>query len=382
MNNINFTTPFGIYIHVPFCIRKCSYCDFYSQVYCPAKMSEYIQALKKEIKTYAGILKYRKIKTIYFGGGTPGLLTPDAAAEILQYINKYFFFKEQLEITLEANPFSLTKEKVKGYHQCGINRLSLGVQSFNDDELKLLDRMHSVRKAMRTLEEVSQVFANINIDLIFALPGQKFASWQENLQQAVKFLPQHISTYNLEIHEETPLGKRVNSGELIEIDEEIDARMYLLAREILTKAGYKQYEISSFALPGYEARHNKIYWQFEPYLGLGPAAHSFDGYRRFNNYADTDRYIKMLVGDNLPIENLTSLNNDDLMAEMVIMGLRLIKGVSKNNFRKRFGVCLEDIYQEELDKLIKRKLLINNENNLLLSNKGLLLGNQVFMEFL
>ncbi len=382
MNNIKFTSPFAVYIHVPFCISKCNYCDFYSRVYSQQKKESYIEALKEEIKIYAGRLNYRKIKTLYFGGGTPGLLTPDEAAEIINYIEKYFSLAEQIEITVEANPSSLTEDKIKGYYQAGINRLSLGIQSFNNRELTLLGRRHSQKEAVQAIKKVSRVFANYNIDLIFAIPGQNCKQWLQTLTNAVKMNPHHISTYNLEIHEDTPLGKEIENGNLNKVSEEIDAEMYMQGRKFLQKEGYNQYEISSFALPGYQAEHNKVYWQFEPYLGLGPAAHGFDGNHRFYNYSDVDRYIKDLKMGNLCRQDFTVLSKKDLMAEMMIMGLRLINGVSKKKFRNKFGIGINEVYGKEVNCLIEQKLIIDNGDNIFLTKKGLLLGNQVFMKFL
>ncbi len=382
MSKIYFESPFAIYIHVPFCLKKCSYCDFYSDIYNKEKKVKYIDTLKKELKFYAYKIKYRKIRTIYFGGGTPGLLTPAETAEILKSIQNYFSVEKDIEITLEANPYSLSENKIKGYYQCGINRLRLGVQSFNDKELELLGRLHNSKEALQAVKKTGQVFDNLNIDLIFALPGQKCKDWLYTLNQAIKLLPHHISTYNLEIHEDTPLGRKIENGELEKISEEIDARMYKLAGEHLAEAGYRQYEISSFAQTGYEAEHNKIYWQFAPYLGLGPAAHSFDGDNRFYNYADIDKYIKMLSTGELPIQNLTSLKEEELMMEMVIMGLRLTTGLNKKSFENRFAISLKDVYREEIEKLVQAGLLIDNEGSVFLSDKGLLLANQVFIEFL
>ncbi len=351
MNKINYSSPFAIYIHVPFCLQKCSYCDFYSQTYSSEKKDRYIKALKRELKIYADKIKYRKVRTIYFGGGTPGLLTPVEIAEILKCIKDNFFIREGIEITLEANPYSLSRDKIKGYRQCGVNRISLGVQSFNDQELDLLGRMHNSKQALRIIKNLTKVFDNMNLDLIFALPGQKCKNWLQTLKQALKMAPQHISTYNLEIHEDTPLGKRIKQGELETVSEELDARMYNMAREKLEQAGYRHYEISSFACPGYEAQHNKVYWQFDPYLGLGPAAHSFDGYRRFYNVADTYRYTKKLLSGDLPIKSSNFLEEKELRAEMIIMGLRLIKGINKKKFKNRFGICLTNIYGQEIEKL-------------------------------
>ncbi len=384
MNKIYFDYdfPFGLYIHIPFCTHRCSYCDFYSQIYSPQMVQQFIVNLKKEISIYAELLDNREIKSIYFGGGTPSLLSVREVADILEYVQKYFSLENNIEITLEANPHSLTEDKIEGYYQKGINRLSLGIQSFNKKELLLLDRLHSGEKAVEVIEKTKKIYGNFNIDLIFAIPGQDYTDWEENLHRAVELFPTHISTYNLEIHENTSLSNQFGEGKLAEISEENDAAMYKLAVNYLQENGYRHYEISSFALPGYESVHNKLYWQFAPYLGLGPAAHSFNGQQRFYNYADLKKYIRILANNNLPLGNIIPLSTEDLRAEMMIMGLRLRKGIPKKMFYNRFGVNIEDVYSEELKGLIEQGLLLDSDRNYRLTEKGLLLGNQVFAEFL
>jgi len=248
-----FKRPFGLYIHIPFCLRKCNYCSFYSEHYNIEGMAGFLNALHSELEIYAGLLSMRKIKTIYIGGGTPSLLEPLQLERLINDITRYFSFAKEGEITIECNPSSLDRRKIIGLKKLGINRLSLGLQSFHDDELKLLGRLHSSREALEVLESVREEFTNFNLDLIFAQPGQTLAKWDESLKKALSFEPPHLSLYNLEIEEGTVIKERLDRGEIKAVDNQLDAEMYLMARRILLDMGYHHYEIYNFALPGYES---------------------------------------------------------------------------------------------------------------------------------
>jgi len=394
---------FGLYLHVPFCEGKCRYCDFYSVNYNMAGMNDYLVCLKEEIKLYSSSGKIPAIETIYIGGGTPGLLTVEQLAEILELITQCFNYPITEEVTIEANPYSLTEEKIAGYRGLGVNRLSLGVQSFNDMELNFLGRKHTASEAIETINLVDRYFNNYNIDLIFAISGQKVIEWQETLKKAIALNPKHISLYNLQIEEGTPLAVSLNAGEFEAIDDSIDAEMYILAQDMLVNSGYQHYEISNFAKPDFHSRHNRLYWELKPYLGLGPAAHSFTGKVRFNNYSDIIKYNKILSKDTqnldfpntettfgysnisidcLPIDNITELTREDLMTEKLFMGLRLLEGVSLEDFYEEFGIRLEEYYHQEIKNLQSLDLIEFNKNRMKLTKKGILHGNRVFMEFL
>ncbi len=382
MNNLKFSGPFGLYIHVPFCAAKCNYCDFYSLVYDRKCTETYLESLMKEIKLYEKNIEEKEVRTIYIGGGTPSLLTPDQIGTILAGVDSFFSLNSDCEITMEANPSSLTPGKIKGYNGQGINRLSLGIQSLNDSELALLGRLHDRERAVSVIEAVARTFTNFNLDLIFALPGQRMADWLETLAGVLTFEPPHLSLYNLEIEPETPLGKRLQAGDITEIDEELDAAMYLKAIKLLDDAGYRHYEISNFALPGRESLHNIIYWKYQPYLGLGPAAHSFTGSTRFYNISSNSEYFSKLEQNRLPVAEQIDLTAAEQMAEMIFMGLRLLSGVKKQEFYRRFGVGIDEIYSNQIEDLCCQGLLIDKDDRIRFSKRGLLLGNRVFMAFL
>lgn len=372
---------FGLYIHIPFCIEKCSYCDFYSLKYKRSIFAEYLSSLKKEIKLYGSNIN-AKIKTIYFGGGTPSLLNPVDVEDILCIIDNNFSILEDVEITLEANPNSLNKERIEGYKNSGVNRLSIGVQSFNDEELKTLGRLHNSKNAKMIIKDVSKVFSNYNFDLIFAIPEQSFNKWKENIEETIKFNPPHLSLYNLQVEEGTLIQKKINNNILDSVNQELDARMYQYAIKKLSEASFTQYEISNFAKKGYYSKHNLIYWKYEPYLGLGPSAHSFSSKTRFSNYTSLQKYINKLKENKLPVENLNNLSLTQRMSEKMFLGLRLMEGIDFEEFYSIFNKKLNNIYGEEIEKLVSKGLLIKRDNKIKLSSKGKLLGNKVFMEFI
>lgn len=380
----------ALYLHIPFCQGKCRYCDFYSVNYSPDYLKGYLNLLKKEILSYSALLKttdyFKKgnqcLETIYFGGGTPGLLEVKQLAEILNLIIKEFSYPISDEITLEANPFSLAEEKIAGFKEIGINRLSLGVQSFNDRELKFLGRKHSAIEAEKIIQIIAKYFDNYTIDLIFAIPGQTIVDWRYTLEKAISLSPYHISLYNLQIEDGTPLAKSQETGEFEMINDSLDAEMYLLAREMLQNNGYQHYEISNFAKKDYQSRHNRIYWELEPYLGLGASAHSFTGFSRFNNYPDISLYAERLNSRKLAIENLVNLSKEDLLTEKIFMGMRLLKGLSLHEFDEEFGLDLITYYHDQIKRLKTLGLINVDRDRIKLTEKGILHGNTVFIEFL
>ncbi|MDI9478380.1 MAG: radical SAM family heme chaperone HemW, partial [Bacillota bacterium] len=342
--------------------------------------------LKKELLSYSILLqgKGRKVEleTIYFGGGTPGLLSAEELAQVLDLISQEFSLSPLAEVSLEVNPSSLTGEKLQAYRKSGINRLSIGVQSFNDRELSFLGRRHDAREAREKIELAGRYFDNYSIDLIYAIPDQELADWERTLQQAIQLSPYHVSLYSLQIEEGTPLASSLAAGEFEETDNSLDAEMYLLARQFLRASGYEHYEISNFARNGYQSRHNRLYWEFRPYLGVGPGSHSFMGGERFWNHADLSLYMEKLNQGELPVQERIQLSREEQMAEMVFMGLRLLEGVSLTEFYKMFNVSLTEYYAREIEKLQSQGLITIGNDRISLTEKGLLLGNLVFMEFL
>ncbi len=384
---LDFQKPFGLYIHVPFCRRKCHYCDFYSETITCYNQSDkmislFVSSLISEIKKYAEVMSVKKIRSIYFGGGTPALLNPAHIYNILDVIRENFFLEDQLEISLEANPCFLTEDRLLQYNKLGINRISLGVQSLSDSQLDILGRLHDSQQALQAISAVKAQFENYNIDLIFAIPGQAMEKWQKTLVKILEFSPPHLSLYNLQIESGTFLAKQIEKGNLQAISEKEDAEMYLYAIKKLKNNCYQHYEISNFALEDHECYHNKIYWKYEPYLGLGPAAHSFNGSDRFYNYSDLKKYRQLIKKDCWPVEKVIYLSENEKISEMMIMGLRLKDGVSRKEFRKRSGKSLLDVYGKKIKLLVDKKLLVMDDKNLFLTEKGILFANQVFSEFL
>ena len=379
---LNYKDEFGIYIHIPFCRRKCSYCDFYSIKKKKKTLNKYLKSLKAEIQLYSHLLDNKKVKTIYIGGGTPSLLSSDDIALLLNQIKDNFSLKNNIEITMESNPDSLTEKKVIGFKNAGINRMSVGIQSFINKELNILGRVHNSKKSKNIIEILQKHISNYNVDLMFALPGQKFEDFQFSINKLIKYKPPHISLYNLQIEEGTLLYKQLKSGAIEAISEDLDYKMYNYAINELNNAGYNHYEISNFAKENYESKHNIIYWNYKPYLGLGPSAHGFNGYSRYYNVNNLRDYMNKLSNNEFPIDNIINLSKNELISERMIMGLRLLDGIDRDVFKDRFNCSMESIYHDEIRKLKNQGLLTEDGNKIYLTKKGINLGNKVFLEFI
>jgi len=379
---ISFNKKFGLYLHIPFCQGKCRYCDFYSIKYSKKAVKDYLICLKKELQFYSKYLSKKKLRTIYFGGGTAGLLEVAEIKAVLEFVFEQFSYPVKKEITVEINPDSFSENKAKGYLKAGVNRVSIGVQSFNDRELQLLGRRHNSQDAIQTIELVSNYYNNFNIDLIFAIPGQLAKDWENSIKRAISFQPTHISLYNLEINQGTEIGRMIARGDIQKVSEEMDAKFYLQARDILLREGYEHYEISNFASPGRRSIHNSLYWKYLPYLGLGPAAHSFNGHLRFSNSPDLKKYLKKISSGDLPLLEIKKLSEKERMAEYIFMGLRLMEGITLLDFKREFAMDIIEIYQDVIDDLFRLGLLKINDGRIKLTEKGLLLANEVFMRFL
>jgi oxygen-independent coproporphyrinogen-3 oxidase len=368
----------GVYLHIPFCRSRCSYCDFATDVYKNAEIVEsYVSAIVKEIERFSISLV---ADTVYFGGGTPSLLTAAQLEKILEMIHKRFSVAVGAEVTMEMNPATVTLETLKAYKNLGVNRASFGAQTFDDTELKRLGRKHTAADVRETIELLRRAcFDNVSFDLIAGLPRQTLADWERNLDEALKLHPEHLSLYLLEIHQATPLAEQIRSGRQPLPDEELAAAMYETMLEKIASENYRQYEISNFCQPDYESRHNSKYWTLDPVFGFGCSAHSFDGTAvRYANERDTAKYVSLIEKENSAIVYREEI---DVAAEFVFLGLRLTKGVDLDEYENRFGINLYGKYAEELKRLQDFGLIERTENNLRLTGKGFLFSNEVFAVF-
>jgi oxygen-independent coproporphyrinogen-3 oxidase len=372
----------GIYIHIPFCKSRCSYCDFATDVYRAGDAVErYVNALAREISNPRSALPNPKpqIETIYFGGGTPSLLSAAQLEKILDAIYQNFAVEPGIEFTLEMNPATVSLEKLKDFRSLGVNRASFGVQTFNDRALKLLARGHDAADARRTFELLrASGFDNVSFDLIGGLPNQTIKDWEANLDEALRLNPEHLSLYLLEIHEGTPLAEQIRSRRQPAPDEDLAGAMYEMMIEKTAAEGFRQYEISNFARAGYESRHNSKYWLLEPVFAYGVSAHSFDGQARRSNERDTNAYVSLIESDASPIVYAEKI---DLASEYVFLGLRMMRGVDLNEVKNRFDIDLLSQYAADLDRLSSLGLIEIAEKRLRLTSRGALFSNEVFAVF-
>jgi len=377
-----------LYLHIPFCRRKCPYCAFYSREESPERLAHYTDLLLREMELAADSTPSEyPLESIYFGGGTPSLLEPDQLRRLLDRAISLFGLAPEAEITLEANPGTVDGPKLAAYRSAGANRLSLGVQSFNVTMLEKLGRIHTADQARQAFSQARQSgFSNIGIDLIHALPGQTMAQWHEDLQQALKLTPEHLSIYGLTVEEGTPFAGRYPEGNGELPSDDSAAEMFETTRELLTGAGYEHYEIANYARPGFRSRHNSGYWQRDGYLGLGAGAHSFlrnSAYgSRCCNPADLDSYNVSLAAGILPRSDLASIEREDAMAEFIFLGLRMADGISFSRFRSAFGAELTEIFGAEITTLQTLDLITTAADSMRLTLRGMLLSNQVFQRFL
>src|SRR5689334_9519042 len=319
--------PAGLYIHIPFCSSRCSYCDFATGIYQNDLAERYVRALIDEIRISE--LSQARVETIYFGGGTPSLLEPSQLACILEAVHERFEIDRQAEITLEINPGSATAEKLLAFRDVGVNRASFGAQTFDDRELAKLGRSHTAADARRTFHDLRAAgLTNISFDLIAGLPGQTLARWQQNVDEALELRPEHLSFYLLEVHSGTPLAQHIARGLQPQPDEDLAAVMYESMLERAVAAGYEHYEISNLCLPGFQSRHNTKYWTGEAYFGFGCSAHSYDGQmRRWSNEREVVKYVERVEAGSSPIVEEQILTVSDIRAESLFLGLRLMRGV-------------------------------------------------------
>jgi oxygen-independent coproporphyrinogen-3 oxidase len=419
----------GVYLHIPFCRSRCSYCDFATGMYESEPAERYVNSLIEEIDRWIEIDSPAVVDTIYFGGGTPSLLAPAQIGRILNAVRNRFQVLAGAEVTIELNPTSMTSapslgpprlggemlsrdthrrdakiaaitqrrtagagqqtssdilelsgQKLKDFRGLGINRASFGAQTFDDRELKQLGRTHSSDDITSTFHQLREAgFENINFDLIAGLPGQTMAGWRRNLAAALKLQPEHLSLYLLDVHEGTPLADQIKRGTRRRPDDDLAAEMYLIMVDEVCATGYQHYEISNFCRAGFESRHNTKYWTGDPYYGFGCSAHSYDGARRrWANERDMMKYVELVKQDKSPIVERTDLNERDVRSESIFLGLRLMRGLDLAGYHARFGTDLRDRYDADLGRLRDAGLIEIDEGLLRLTKRGALLSNEVF----
>lgn len=374
-------TVAGLYAHIPFCSSRCSYCDFATGLYQSELAERYVGALVEEIKTsrYSGA----RVDTIYFGGGTPSLLTPAQLDRILTTLSSLFEIDASSEITLEINPGSVTLEKLEAFRSVGINRASFGAQTFDDADLAKLGRSHTAADTLKTFAALRDAgFTNISFDLIAGLPGQTLAGWQQNVKQALDLRPEHLSFYLLEVHSGTPLAEHIRRGLQPVPDDDLAGEMYRSMLECACAAGYEHYEISNLCRPGFHSRHNVKYWTAAPYYGFGCSAHSYDGQtRRWSNQRDVLKYVELIGNGASPIVDEHALSDTDMRAEALFLGMRLMSGVDVRRYRESFGVDLRAEHAADLDRFRQAGLLEFDGDLIRLTPTGALLSNEVFAAF-
>lgn len=373
----------GLYVHIPFCVRKCEYCDFLSWSAGEEEREQYVNALLSEIESYRDFVKGYRVSTIFVGGGTPSVLRPKQMERILQKIYEVFELEKRPEITIEVNPGTVDEEKLQCYKANGVNRLSMGLQSVKDEKLRLLGRIHTYQESAESYELARKVgFDNISIDLISSVPGQTLQEWKEELEIAAVQNPEHISVYQLIIEEGTPFYEKYAEHPELLPDEETSREIYLWTGRFLKEAGYEQYEISNYAKPGKESRHNLKYWERGDYLGLGLGAASMVRNIRMSNTKDMKTYLERCDKPKTMREDVQFLEEPRQMEEFMFLGLRKTRGVSKKEFRRIFGREMDMVYEKALHKCLENGMLLEHKDRIFLSEEGTLLSNMVLSEFL
>lgn len=369
----------ALYIHWPFCEKKCSYCDFVSGPQFKNQEEPYLKALLSELQSYQPFA----IKTLFIGGGTPSLIPLETLDKIFEALQPIFALHKPSELSIEGNPGSLKEANLRHYLELGFNRISIGIQSFSDPLLERLGRIHTRKEAIEGFHLAKKAgFKNISLDLMFGIPGQTLADFRESLEIAAQLDPEHISAYSLILEPETPFFELHQQGKLALPEEHQVAEMFLLAQEFLKQHGYQHYEISNFAKEGYQCRHNLVYWNNEPYVGLGLNAHSYYGDKRYNNSANMEEYLKAPTAIADKWQTLPKLPLDEDISNFMILGLRKMEGVRFADFNKRYGDDLRVVFADEIKELSLQGLVELDDTSLRLTSKGILLGNEVFEKFL
>lgn len=370
----------GIYVHIPFCKKKCDYCDFISYCGKDDLIEKYVDSVKKEIDH---VKIKSEITTIYIGGGTPSYIDSKFIVQILEKI-KEKNVAQDAEITIEVNPGTVTQEKLQDYIDCGINRISIGLQTTSDELLKQIGRIHNYEQFLETYKMAKKVgFKNINVDLMLGLPNQRIIDLKESLENVLKLAPKHISVYSLIVEDGTPIANKIENGKLKLPDDELERNMYWYVKNTLELNGYKHYEISNFAKKGYESKHNMNCWNQMEYVGIGTAAHSYRDITRYSNTEDIKEYIKNVQKGEFEKNRIIHeiQKEEDSKKEFMLLGLRKIDGLKISEFKNKFGDNPIYLYRNELKKLSDEKLIIIQDDNIRLSNKGIDLANLVWEEF-
>jgi oxygen-independent coproporphyrinogen-3 oxidase len=370
----------GIYLHIPFCKKACHYCDFHFSTTMKNK-DELIAAMHKELDLRKDYLQGEKIKTIYFGGGTPSVLESDEIKRILDHIHRVFEVEKGAEVTLEANPDDLTPSMIRGLKESTVNRLSIGIQSFRDEDLKMMNRAHNASQADYAVKASQDGgFENITIDLIYSIPGLSMREWKMNLETAIQLHVQHISAYSLTIEPGTVFGNYQSKGKLIAVDQDFSGDQFLTMIETLNKAGFDQYEVSNFCLPDFESKHNSAYWNGARYLGIGPSAHSFDGESRQWNIANNSVYVRFLEKNEMNFER-EILDERTRINEYIMTGLRTKWGIDNELLRSKYHFDLFKEYEEMIFELKHKGKLNIDESTMRLTKEGLLMADRIASDF-
>lgn len=382
--------PFSLYIHIPYCISKCPYCDFNSHVVPKIPEMEYTEALLKEMEFHARTEAWRgrSLKSFFFGGGTPSIFSPASIGKIMEKSASLFSFAKDIEITLEANPGTVDSAHFSGYRSCGVNRISIGAQSFQSHVLEFLGRVHSADETRQALRVVQQAgFENFSMDLIYACPNQSLSDLRRDLDEALSFHSPHLSAYNLTFEEGTPFHREYQAGNIRSLPEEIEISMAELVEETLSKAGLERYEISNYAKPGRHSRHNVNYWQGGDYLGIGAGAHSYRRHQwnggfgqRWQNEKNPGSYMEKIQKEGSAVAGREESDLAKAAAEFMFMGLRMIQGISIEDFSRRFGKSPIEFYPQ-IKEWLEERLMEAKAERLRLTRRGLLVANSIFVNF-
>ncbi len=368
----------GLYVHIPFCKSKCRYCDFNSFANCEEHIAPYFSALISEAQAWANTENGRKFDTLYLGGGTPSYIDPHLLGKTIDILLSTFDFASNSEITVECNPGTIDFEGFKILKESGANRLSIGLQSADNEMLKLLGRIHNLEDFERCFAAARRAgFDNISLDLMYGLPEMTIETWKHSLKSAISFEPEHISTYALKIEEGTPFSKM----DLNLPDDDLCADMYEKSVEVLSKYGYNRYEISNFAKPGCESRHNLKYWQLSDYLGLGAGAYSLLNNKRFSNFCNLNDYIASIQSTGIAVCESEDISDFGQMSEFVFLGLRCIRGISLSEFKSKFGRDITEVFGEEIEKYCRLGFMVKDNDRLFFSDKGFFVSSTILADF-
>lgn len=373
----------GLYIHIPFCVKKCKYCDFNSFKLNVDEKRKYLDSLKREMELYKENFEDKSIDSVFVGGGTPSILNEEEIKILFQNIKNNFQIKDSAEITMECNPGTLTLNKLKTMKECGVNRLSIGLQAVQNNHLEYIGRVHTYEEFEKNYYQAKEVgFENINVDLMYALPNQSKEDWMESLEKVAKLNPTHISAYSLILEENTELFNMYERHEFELLDEDTDIEMYEYTISYLKSNGYNQYEISNYAKKGFECKHNILYWKCENYVGIGVSASGFLNETRYNNLCELDEYEEIIHSGKKPIEWEEKLSIKDEIEESIFLGLRMNEGIKFKDFYEKYNFNFEEEYKNEIDKLKKMKLIETKDEGMKLTQKGREISNSVFVEFM